>query len=254
MRNDLIVASLLAAVLVNSPAKASDPIELQPEQSTPYDWSGAYIGANIGYGWAKSGFVDDEYNGGFTGFPTLYWDVKSKGLTYGAQAGYNFQRDSFVYGLEAELGYHRLKGAAIQPGVDDFGVPYDAYGTIKGGIYGGLNLRLGYAADNTLFFTKAGLLYSNAKVGFYDDCSIGTCGPGILDAEDKLGFGYQLGAGVEHALNDKWTIKAEYVFQDFGKAEPRAIVTNGGSFEGLEKGASADLTSHIVRVGLNYRF
>jgi outer membrane immunogenic protein len=220
----------------------------------PYDWSGAYIGANVGYGWGKSDFRDAEYNGGHTIFPIVNWDVTSRGLIYGMQAGYNVQRGSFVYGVEGELGYLNLKGATLQPGLDPYGDPYDAYGTVKGGAYGSINLRLGHAVDRTLFFAKAGVVYSDAKIGFYDDCTTGTCGPGLIDAVDKLGFGYQVGAGVEHALTEKWTIKVEYTFLDFGNANPRGIVGAGGGFFGQTKGVEGDLSAHTVRVGLNYKF
>lgn len=65
--------------------------------------------------------------------------------------------------------------------------------------------------------------------------------------------GWTAGAGVEYALSKEWTIKAEYLYVNFGS------VTAPGTVGGPLGYASAlstsnDLTAQIARVGVNYKF
>ena len=68
-----------------------------------------------------------------------------------------------------------------------------------------------------------------------------------------MGWGYQLGAGAEHALNDSWTVKAEYVYLDFGNATISGTGV-GGVFNGRLFNIHSDLWVHTVRIGLSYKF
>jgi outer membrane immunogenic protein len=65
-----------------------------------YNWSGFYIGANGGGGWAHS-----------------YWDANATGMNLsgaqvGGTAGYNWQAGNAVFGLEGDLDWSNLKGSA----------------------------------------------------------------------------------------------------------------------------------------------
>ena len=53
--------------------------------------------------------------------------------------------------------------------------------------------------------------------------------------------GFTIGAGVEAAVTGNVTIKAEYLYADFGDAD-------------LDCGVDIGLTSHIVRVWLKHKF
>jgi outer membrane immunogenic protein len=228
-------------------ASAADP----EMPAAAFDWSGAYVGANLGYAWSHADFTDAEYNG-IRLLPDVHWDLDENGLLGGIQAGYNWQRGHVVFGLEGELGYLDLDDKSFQ-GMDPVGVPYDAYGTVDGGWYASLNARLGYAWDRTLVYGKLGAVYSRAEVGFLDMCTIAPCGDSMTDASERVGWGYQLGAGLEHAIADKWTIKAEYAYFDFGDQTISGEAV-GGTFAGLRYDIDSDLTAHTLRIGANYRF
>src|ERR1700727_2918852 len=49
-----------------------------------YNWSGFYIGGNVGYSWGRSSDNSNLTNGG-------------------GQAGYNWQMQNWVWGLEADI-------------------------------------------------------------------------------------------------------------------------------------------------------
>lgn len=65
--------------------------------------------------------------------------------------------------------------------------------------------------------------------------------------------GWVLGAGLEWALTNRWTVKAEYLHVDFGTLTVSGVITNDGGYsQGIS--TTADLTGDIVRLGVNYRF
>jgi len=186
--------------------------------------------------------------------PTVKWRTRSDGLLAGINAGHNWRDDNLVFGIEGEIGRLNLSGRRRQPGQDPvLGLPYDAYGSVDKGWYGGLSARLGYALDRTLFYTKAGVVYSTAKLGFSDTCTTDPCGNSTIDASKKVGWGYQLGAGVEHAFTRRWTVKAEYAYMDFGHTTLRGRGVGGGS-DGTTFNVRSDLSVHTVKIGLNYKF
>jgi outer membrane immunogenic protein len=77
------------------------------------NWSGLYIGGNVGYGWGNNStdlaFLPTPVEFGMNN-ATL--DNKSKGIVGGAQIGYNWQIGSLVSGLEADVQSAGLKGEA----------------------------------------------------------------------------------------------------------------------------------------------
>jgi outer membrane immunogenic protein len=69
--------------------------------------------------------------------------------------------------------------------------------------------------------------------------------------------GWTLGGGAELALGGNWTLRGEYLYLDFGKVTANAQVfdpghTAAGTTNNLA--SSVDLTAHVVRAGLNYKF
>jgi outer membrane immunogenic protein len=71
--------------------------------------------------------------------------------------------------------------------------------------------------------------------------------------------GYAVGAGVEAGLWGNWTLKAEYLYVDFGTitgtgliTAPPAVLAAGSNNNPFTH--SFDLKANIARVGLNYRF
>ena len=90
----LLIAALASTFLGGS-ALAAD----MPEAGVGYDWSGFYIGAQAGYGWA-----DFEYefntNGHYNTDPGDTVDASAEGFIGGGHIGYNWQFDQMVAGLE----------------------------------------------------------------------------------------------------------------------------------------------------------
>jgi outer membrane immunogenic protein len=63
------------------------------------------------------------------------------------------------------------------------------------------------------------------------------------ETQDRVGFA--VGGGVEKLLTQNWSVKAEYLFMDFGKHTFLA---------GTGDDTSINLVENVVRVGVNYNF
>ena len=69
---------------------------------------------------------------------------------------------------------------------------------------------------------------------------------GGVNVSDDTNVGWTAGAGVEFAVNNQWSLKAEYLYVDLGNFNcgiACGSIPNEVSF-----------TSHIGRAGINYRF
>ena len=108
MSKTKFIAALAVAVGVFAGAGLASAADLGavPYNKTPafivpvYDWSGAYVGVNLGYGWGRS--VDTST----LGTPVTLTDTVTanmNGFVGGGQIGYNLQMQSWLVGLEADL-------------------------------------------------------------------------------------------------------------------------------------------------------
>ena len=61
-------------------------------------------------------------------------------------------------------------------------------------------------------------------------------------------LGWTLGAGVEYALSNNWTARAEYRYTDFGTKTDTLALTYPGFH------AKNHYTDQAVRLGLSYKF
>lgn len=245
MKRHILGAMALILAASAAPAFAADMVEeapapvVAPEEPMIFSWTGGYIGVNAGYGWGKSHFTDVQgYNQ-----TDQRWSDSPNGFVGGVQAGYNWQTGNIVLGGEAEVGYMGLKKTSAQPGYPD------TFARVDDDFYGALTARLGYAMDRTMIYAKGGGAYHFGDFKIYDNCNTGACGSGLMSGKEKIGAGFVVGAGVEHAFTDNVTARIEYNYFDFGKATITGEHVNGsvGDYK-------ADLKAHTVRLGLNYKF
>lgn len=227
---------------------AGDSVPEAPVASF-YDWSGGYVGAFGGWARGKTTATDiegEEY-GGAT--PGATMSLSDDGFVGGLTAGYNFQNGSWVFGPELELGWASIKKTHIDPNDNDDGLfaQYGFYGTATG--------RLGYAADRTLFYGKGGLAFARIKsaggefdgVGEENDDGYWGFDGNEAGFGNKTRLGWTIGAGVEHALSEKWTVKAEYLYADFGSSTYNNLEDPDSPFKFRDK-------LHSVKFGVNYQF
>ena len=224
-----------ATLLFASTAFAADLPARAPLKAPPlipiYNWTGFYIGGNAGGVWDTASVTDNFFGVSIS-------DTRS-GFIGGGQIGYNWQvSPQFVLGVE-----WMFDGTSISSG---FGPVSDGLGNTfsasdKVSWLTTVTGRLGYAANNVLFYVKGG-------GGWVHESANATVvqANGIVfspSASDTKG-GWVVGGGIEYGFTPNWTTKVEY--QHLG--------LNDVTIVGV--GDSITLSRHfdMVTVGLNYKF
>ena len=79
-------------------------------------------------------------------------------------------------------------------------------------------------------------------------------GTGTWSGSDTK-VGWTVGGGLEWAWSRDWSVKAEYLYLDFGSVSAAGTIFNPG-FVGYANAisTSTDLTAQVARLGVNRRF
>jgi outer membrane immunogenic protein len=191
-------------------------------------WTGFYVGAHLGYGWGSHRVVDDN--------PAVFYSLRPTGILGGLQAGYNWQINRFVLGVEADASFASIsRRAAPQVAVVD-------QVSTQATFLGSARVRAGFAAGSALIYATGGL-----AIGSWNDHNfIG--GVEFGNGWKHTRVGWALGAGVEYAVTRNLSVRLEYLHYDFG-----SYIKPPAAFWGI--GSDHFRTSFdTVRVGFNYRF
>jgi outer membrane immunogenic protein len=186
----------------------------------------------------------------------LPFGLKPKGFVGGAQAGFNYQTGIWVYGLEADVQNFNAT-ASRDTGI--IAAPFGQTGrfqdTFDTSWLVTIRPRFGIAIDRALLYATGGMAIAELKLSQQATvCNNGGCLPHLDGAASSTKVGWVVGGGVEHALTGNWSVKAEYLYMDFGPVSLRRFVDSGGIFPNLFIDNTANLRAHIARFGINYKF
>ena len=242
MKKLLAVGTSLTALSLCSAAQAADGAP------AGYDWTGFYLGANVGIAWNNSNLDNDIYTTG-----VLINELENKidgsqaSFTAGVLLGYNYQVDRVVLGMETDfnyLGFSDSNTGGLTGEFSDYTTKssFDAnwFGTIRG--------RLGYAFDNLLVYGTGGIAYgpmcADGKVTQNFSSDITTW----KGSTDSTNWGWTAGAGAEYGI-DNWSLGLEYLYVDLGRAEWNSDVIGESRLKG-----NVDYAFSTVRATVKYRF
>jgi outer membrane immunogenic protein len=104
--------------------------------------------------------------------------------------------------------------------------------------------RVGVTFDRTLVYAKGGVAWADESFSHTGGSDTNV----RFFTGDNTATGWLIGAGLEYAMDQNWSIKAEYNYIDFG--DERVSVTDG------ERTAIFDIDQdlQIAKIGINYRF
>ncbi len=225
-RSLLSLSALATSLALAGPALAADMMApapamgYSPAPSPINNWSGIYAGLNAGYGWGRSRLSTPGF-GAFT--------VKPGGLIGGAQIGANIQLDQVVIGAEGDLQATGMRDGMALPGANLTG-ELKWFGTARG--------RAGVALDSFMPYVTGGLAFGKHEFSLF--------GPGVAFTDSETHTGWTVGGGVEAALTDTVSLKAEYLRVDLG-SETYFPGMGGTTSQGSHR-------FHTVRAGVNWRF
>lgn len=251
-KHTLLSCSVLLATLVSVPAFAASSAPVA------HDWRGGYAGIQGGYGFGSNdtSFSPLPTAASFVNLQPTTLHPSPEGGFFGIHTGYNWQDDKIVYGAVADFDISGIDGSTSQsPIIQNNGAAF-AGGTLsasqKGKWLASLRGRGGYAiCDKLLVYGTGGLAVGEFQYkGVTNFRPTGTTA--YTSNLDSTQVGWVLGAGAEYALDDKWSLKTEYLHYDFGKSTE--TVGANPSLPPFQVKYAFDSGIDTIHVGLSYKF
>ena len=302
MKKSALAISIFAASVVCASAADMAPryTKAPVGAAVPvYDWTGFYVGGNVGYGWSDVRVVNSPNDPALTaitgllqgsttpGTPLTPVLFHRDGLIGGIQGGYNRQFNSnWLLGLEADfqLGDMRGNGTSspflFAQGSTPVPVSIQELQSIKW--FGTVRGRLGWLpTNNWMIYATGGFAYAQVEANTTLNAAsfVGITSVTTVPGPPDIGFlcvtgpncftghfsrttpGWTIGAGTEYKLSQNVSIKAEYLYMNFGDvnlvgtAQVSAIPFCPGC-----SGARSSYTGksnndfNVARVGVNWNF
>jgi outer membrane immunogenic protein len=236
MRKIAVVCALFGAVNVACAADlpvAPAPYIPPPAPPAVYNWTGFYIGVNGGGTFANESDTV-TFTGGPLGGLSATGSSNGNGAVAGGQAGFNWQSNAVVFGIEGDFDWSGLQGSDTS-GIISQSTKMPWIATIRG--------RVGAAFDRLLVYGTAGAAFQDFSQ------SITAAGFGALFSASQVDYGWTAGAGVESAFAPNWTTRVEYLFVDTTLSLSGPLNFVGGTLS-----HSGTLAQNIIRGGVNYKF
>jgi outer membrane immunogenic protein len=250
----LTSTTAFAADLAPQPAAPIAPAE------TPFSWTGFYVGLNAGYHWGSGDFpfaIADTGTGGLSEFSAL-GAIPSKGVSniggaaVGAQVGYNHQFGQFVLGAEADIDWLSGRKSESSSLGEDNVTLFSTSNSRSMDYFGTARVRLGFAPiDRLLIYETGGLAFGDAKSSFSLAVPIAQP-PLAASASARSDIGWTVGGGVEYAMTEHWTVKAEYLYYDLGNKSSTVSFNYGNDTTSMT--GRAKNNGNLMRLGFNYKF
>ena len=262
MKRFMIVGAF--ALLAGEQALAADlpppaPMPRAPAVYVPapipvYNWTGFYIGGNLGVGWQQGNLGDSLGN-------TFGTDNSIKGLG-GGQAGVNYEfGNGVVVGAEAMFDW-RFNNNNTSPTITLVGP-----GGVSNGTQASITAnnqwlttatgKLGYAWDRVMVYAKGG----GAWVGSSNPTiALNGVGAAVNTSTSTSNWGWTVGAGAEYAFYGGWSARIEYDYVGLTNQTFTVVPAIGPTAPGTATIPAGDQFTfnnrniQMVTAGINYKF
>jgi len=253
----LLVGFVVAASALATAAYAADmPVPAAPAYYPPayrpviYDWTGIYIGGQLGGATMNDTFTQQTTTALLTAGTATKTNPSS--VVGGGEAGFNIEFAPVVVGFEGTWTASYLSGTQIQTSISPGA---SVYTTSASHWYATATGRIGYAANDMLFYVKGGAAWMRVT---YSEQPYSFNGFNVLQSISNTRTGFTVGGGFEYGMTENLSLKLEYDFFDFGS---RNYNFNNLSFQSVAGGTTPVVMpvavkslSNMLTVGLNYRF
>ena len=215
------------------------------------NWNSAYAGVLAGAQIGSAGFALPGDNA-----DVLQNDHASKtAFSAGGVIGFNATLGGMVVGLEGDLADANKTRSVIACNVTDgcWTSAHDSFTTdnrLKETLSGHVRVRAGFAQGDNLFYVAGGYSVAKTRLDLIGDC-YDPANPPVPTvytySRSRTVSGYNIGAGVEHAMGSHLLIRAEYLYDGYG--------TQTYAGDGAEwNDRRISLHDSNLRVGVSYKF
>ena len=213
------------------------PAPRAPAVYTPvaavYNWTGFYIGGNLGVGWSGISLSDAK--------GTNFTSTSSTSFLGGGQVGFNYQFwGGIVIGAEAQFDWlpNTKNTITATNGAST------ATATINNRWLTLATGRVGYAWDRVLVYGKGGGAWAGSGTSSFSTGPIS--GPSTT-------WGWTAGAGLEWAFYGNWSARAEWDYVRLTGQTYTVGTIAGSPFSG-DVITSNNRTINMFTAGVNYKF
>ena len=132
-----------------------------------------------------------------------YTDIEHSGIGYagGILGGWNYQIDTFVFGIEGDWAFGGTVATNDEPGIDT-DISFNNIATLRA--------RAGFALDNTLLYVTGGLAAVDMEFGAVMSTN---------ESDSKWVYGWTAGGGLEHAFTANFSGRIEYLYVGLDDAD-----------------------------------
>lgn len=228
----------VSALLLGAPFANAADLPQRPAQTAPYlsptpvyNWTGCYVGANIGAAWSDASATDLNSGAGTS--------ETNSGVAGGGQIGCDYQMGPMVIGVRNMLDGTSLSGNGSFSSGPLTGFTADS----NSDWFDTLTARAGYLVQpNILLYMQGGVAWTRTGQAINN-----AAGVQVATISNNT-TGWTIGGGVEWMFVPQWSAFLEYNYMDFG--------SNSGSWPGCGGTCNVSVDANVqnVLVGVNYRF
>jgi outer membrane immunogenic protein len=235
--SSLLVAMAASAAAADLPSEKGPPVYAPPPPPPAFSWTGVYIGGQVGYNWSsRTSYFDNTFGVPLNG-------LSQSGVIGGGHVGANYELGSLgnfipafggtgggiVIGVEGDVNAASSRDSTFDP--------FDGFYTLRENEDFSIRGRLGLAFDRVLIYGTGGGAYGNFHTSYN-----GT------DFFNTGHFGWTAGGGIEYAIDNNWSVRAEYRYTDYGHFIDSPVTSD--TFDTI----SHHIRDNRVQAGFSYKF
>ena len=247
MIKNLLLSTVTLAALTGTafaadlPSRRAPPVYVPPPVIPVFTWTGFYVGGQVGYEFGSSTAFASATN---TGAGLASVGAKPNGIIGGAHVGYNYSTQSLlgfggfggggaVIGIEGDVDGSNYKSTYALGGIND---------QTRQNIQGSVRGRFGFAVDRALFYATGGVAFGDLGNSYTNTVN------GLTASLSNTRVGYTVGGGIEYAVTNNLSLRAEYRYTDFGSVTDNLAIAGGGVNVRHRE------TDNRVQAGFSYKF
>jgi opacity protein-like surface antigen len=235
------LAVLMALNVIGGAAWAADLPVKAPVAPVSYDWTGVYLGGNLGAAGSTGSFSDS-----LRPLPSTFTTTNPGALAGGGQIGVNYEFPSGLL-IGAEAMFDWLSNAPMT---------FTATSATAGTATGTVNSRwittatgkLGFAWDRLLTYGKFGAAWVGGTTN-----SFAAGGTPVGVSINSSSGGWVAGAGFEYAFAGNWSARVEYDFMELQNQTFTVPAAPATRFAG-DTISFNNHAAQMITAGVNYKF